>query len=54
MDYTNNFSKLVRHIEKKLMDGYESIDIYEELEKEGDWAPDSLHDAYYIAKKNLE
>ncbi|ALO79584.1 hypothetical protein HOBO_177 [Bacillus phage Hobo] len=54
MDYTNNFSELVRHIEKKLMDGYESIDIYEELEKEGDWTSDSIHDAYYIATKNLE
>ncbi|AID17818.1 hypothetical protein JBP901_gp106 [Bacillus phage JBP901] len=54
MDYTNNFSELVRYIELKLMEGYEFIDIYEKLEEEGDWAPDSIHDAHYVAKKNLE
>lgn len=53
MNYNNNFGKLIRRIQVELMVGIDSIDIYETLESEGHWSPDSLHEAMKLAKEGL-
>jgi hypothetical protein len=54
LDHTNNFGKLVRRIQKDLMLGATTFEVYEEINNEGYWAPDSLHEAIKQAMKGLE
>ncbi|ONG60162.1 hypothetical protein BKK44_31310, partial [Bacillus cereus] len=54
LNHTNNFGKLVRRIQKDLMLGSTTHEIYDVLEKEGYWAPDSIHEAMKLAMEGLQ
>ncbi|WP_167514899.1 hypothetical protein [Bacillus wiedmannii] len=54
MNYTNNFGKLIRRIQVELMVGLTTHEIYQALESEGHWAPDSLHEAMELAMEGLK
>lgn len=54
LNYTNNFGKLIRRIQVELMVGLTTHEIYEALENEGHWAPDSLHEAMELAMEGLK
>lgn len=54
VDYTNNFGKLVRRIQKDLMLGSTTYEIYDVLENEGHWSSDSLHEAMKLAMEGLQ
>ncbi|HDR4520546.1 TPA: hypothetical protein QCQ26_005124 [Bacillus cereus] len=54
LNYTNNFGKLIRRIQVELMVGLTAHEIYELLENEGHWAPDSLHEAMKLAMEGLQ
>jgi len=53
LNHTNNFGKLVRRIQKDLMLGSTTYEVYDVLENEGYWARDSIHEAIKLAMEGL-